>query len=252
MTKVFILGAPDPEMEEIERVLRANKCEVRYAMLRNRRVRAEYANTADAISDGALPAEREIVFVECRVMGLSPAYILDHHQPGDPGYEGTPAQYLESSSLGQVLAHLGLEATEEQRLIAAADHCPSQAYRGECPGIDVQALARWRTASRAQRRGISEEEMERLIEEAKVMLETAEHIPFCGTLLPWLDSRKGEVTEASARYNIPFMYRDVTKEGKQKAGIMGAPAHVISAWMKECGLPRVYGNPHRGYAGGYC
>lgn len=252
MEKVFILGAPDPEMEEIERVLREQGREVRYAALRNRRVRAEQANRADGVIGGLIPQSCECVFVECRVMGLNPSFIIDHHQPGDPGYAGTPAEYLESSSLGQTLSFLGLEATYEQKLIAAADHCPTQAYRGECPGIDVKDLAAWRTGSRAQRRGIAFEEMERRIEEARVLLENSERIVFCGQELCWVDDRDSEVVEASARYNIPFMYKEVQKDGTNKLGIMGAEPHVIEKWMQQCGLPRVYGNPHRGYAGGYC
>jgi hypothetical protein len=31
-------------------------------------------------------------------------------------------------------------------LAAAADHCLAAAYRGECPGVDPDALMRWRVA----------------------------------------------------------------------------------------------------------
>lgn len=34
-------------------------------------------------------------------------------------------------------------------LIAAADHCLAAAYRGECPGVDPDALMRWRAESRS-------------------------------------------------------------------------------------------------------
>src|SRR5690606_24115507 len=33
---------------------------------------------------------------------------------------------------------------------AAADHCLAAAYRGECPGVDPDALMRWRAESRAR------------------------------------------------------------------------------------------------------
>lgn len=37
----------------------------------------------------------------------------------------------------------------EYVLCAAADHCLAAAYRGKCPGVDPDALMRWRAASRA-------------------------------------------------------------------------------------------------------
>src|SRR5690606_22285652 len=36
---------------------------------------------------------------------------------------------------------------------AAADHCLAAAYRGECPGVDPDALMRWRVAVRAAHQG---------------------------------------------------------------------------------------------------
>ncbi len=251
MTKVFVLGAADPEMEEIERVVRECGHEVRYACVRDRRVRAENAYVADGVNE-LLPAPREVIFVECRVMGLVCDFVVDHHQPGDPGYGGQAADYLLSSSLGQVLAYLGLEPTPLQRIIAAADHCPTQAYRGECPGVDPQELARWRTRTRAARRGCTEEEMDFAILRARELLEQAELVEFCGRKIAWVGDRQGEIAEASARYSIPFMYGESMKSGRTKLGIMGAEPEVIAAWMAQCGLQQVYGDPIRGYAGGYC
>ncbi|MCC5612596.1 hypothetical protein LC612_39355 [Nostoc sp. CHAB 5834] len=194
----------------------------------------------------------ELVFVECEVLGLKPSCVADHHQPGDPGYGKPPSAFLEASSLGQVLRILGLDATQEQRIIAAADHCPTQAYRGECPGVTPEELADWRTRSRALRRGVTPEEMEKAIEEARLILEAAERIDFCGERLPWISLRGGEIAEASARYNIPFMYMEPSRTGGTKMGIMGANPDIISAWMRDCRLDNVYGDPARGYAGGYC
>jgi len=247
---VFVLGAPDPEMEEIERVVRAQGHEVRYACYGGGRVRPENAYRAVDV-DAPMPAELPVVFVECEVAGLKYATVVDHHRPGDSGYNGLPKDYLNSSSLGQVLNLLGLEPTPEQRIIAAADHCPTQAYRGECPGVDPRELARWRTHSRAARRGISPEEMERAIEEAREVLLQAEKIEFAGQSIAWVGDRKGEISEASARFALPFMYAE-KKGARKKLGIMGAAPEVIERWMKECGLEDVYGDPIRGYAGGYC
>ncbi len=247
---VFVLGATDPEMEEIERVAREAGHEVRYATQRGWRVRAETAYNADSVN-APLPPVREVVFVECRVQGLACHHVVDHHQPGDPGYGKPPAEYLYSSSLGQVLKLLNIEPTPQQRVIAAADHCPTQAYRGECPGVSPDDLAQWRTASRAVRRGIEPSAMEVAIEQARDSLIRAERIDFCGEQIAWVQERGGEIPEASARYGIPFMYAETLKDGRTKFGIMGAAPRIIAAWMAECGLKQVYGDPVRGYAGGY-
>lgn len=252
MQYVFVLGASDPEMSEIERVVREAGHAVRFAMTRQSRVRAETAYVANEI-DKPLPAQAKRVFVECAVRGLRPDVVVDHHRPGDPGYEAGPQDYLSGSSLGQVLSLLGLQPTKQQRLIAAADHCPTQAYLGRCPGVCPKELRDWRTASRAERRGITPEEMERAIEKSKeFLLNKAERVSFKGQTFPWVPDRSDvEVSEASARFGIPFMYAEPPRAGKVKMGIVGAEPSVIEAWMDECGLMQVYGNPHRGYAGGY-
>lgn len=249
--KVFVLGSPDPEMEEIERVLREQGEVVCYAKLRNSRVRADTAYQADGISLEELPENPEFIFVECAVLGLRYADLVDHHRPGDPGYDMPAARYFEGSSLGQVLTMLGLESTALQRVMAAADHCPTQAYRGLCPGVDVELLRQWRTESRAARRGVSPEEMEQAIARCTQVLQQCERIDFAGSQLAWIGNEMGEFAEASARYGIPFMYCEKQPDGRHKFGIMGAEPEVIERWMRECQLSNVYGNPARGYAGGY-
>lgn len=263
--KLFVLGPPDPEMEEIERVVRACGHQVAYASLMNKRVRSNEAYFATGVL-GQIDLRSELIFVECNVLGLSADYKMDHHSPGDPGYLCGPEQYFEGSSIGQVLNFLEVEPTEEQRIIAAADHCPTQAYLGLCPGIDPEKLRVWRTMTRAKRRKMSFSEMEHAISVGKSILEKAQKIEYCGTEFSWLDSRDNEVQEASARFNIPFMYKELVPESIKfdetkpvvdkslvKMGIMGAAPETISAWMTESRdvLDRVYGAPLRGYAGGY-
>lgn len=252
MTRLFVLGAPDPEMEEIERVLLECGELVCYATRSGKRVRVECAYDADGLGgfEGSV-ADKDIVFVECCVRGLCYRDVVDHHRPGDPGYGALPENYLLGSSLGQVLEMLGKTPTALQRVIAAADHCPNYAYKGMCPGVDVQLLRRWRTASRAARRGVSEDEMELAIERARETLERAERIDIAGTAVAWVPERGGEIPEASARYGIPFMYVEQVRDGRRKLGIMGAAPAVIERWMRECGLADVYGDPVRGFAGGY-
>lgn len=248
--KFFILGANDPEMREIVQVLTAAGEKFAYACQRGARVRATNAYSANSIS-GALPEGAELVFVECAVLFLNPAIIIDHHQPGHPGYDCAPADYLNGSSLGQVLSLLGKEPTELQRIICAADHCPDAAYRGECPGVSPSALADWRLESKAAVKGLTVEELRRRVEEQRVCLQNAERVDIAGTQVAWMPESTDETPDAAARYGIPFMYRTSEKDGREKLGILGAPPAAIEAWMAACGLKNVYGCPSRGYAGGY-
>jgi len=248
--KLFILGAPDPEMREIARVLKEAGQRFVYAQYRRDRVMASNAYKATGVS-GPIPKGAKLVFVECAVVGLTPSVIVDHHNEGDPGYACAPADYMKGSSLGQVLSLLGKEPTAEQRIICAADHCPHAAYQGNCPGVDVEAFSSWRIASKAQAKGVSVAEMQARLDRQVEALKTAERLSIAGTEVLWVPTSADELPDASARLGIPVMYCIVERDGRNKAGILNAPAHVIEAWMAQCGLANVYGNPHRGYAGGY-
>jgi hypothetical protein len=177
---------------------------------------------------------------------------VDHHNPGDPGFACAPEQYVQGSSLGQVLTLLGRKPSMRQRIICAADHCPQAAYRGECPGVSPDALAKWRLADKAKLRRISLARMLELVQAQYERLAAAPRVVIAGFEVAWMgDTATGETPEASARYDIPFMYRKREHDGREKAGILGAPPHVVEAWMRECELFDVYGSPSRGYAGGY-
>jgi hypothetical protein len=252
MNYFFVLGAPDPEMQEITRVLDSLGIGHTYATLAGLPVRSSEAYRANGIK-GLLPQDPHLVFVECTVIGLFPDDVCDHHNPGDPGYGMPPDRFMEGSSLGQVLSLLKLEATPEQRIIAAADHCLRYAYEGRCPGIDPKELAAWRERSRAEVRGITPEEIQGRILHAMAVLRDAKRIQVNGTDVAFFPPESDfpqEVPEASARLGIPFCY--VRKEsGRSKAGIMSAGPEVIREWMRECQLKDVYGDPARGFAGGY-
>ncbi|MDO8415593.1 MAG: hypothetical protein Q7S87_05215 [Agitococcus sp.] len=248
--RVFILGASDPEMEEIEAVLTAHNEEFRYATVHGRRVYAQCAYDANNVS-ARIPKNAEIVFVECHVLGLATSATIDHHREGDPGFGRPPSDYLEGSSLGQLLKMLNCEPTPLQRIIAAADHCPTQAYRGECPLVNPTDLAHWRTLSRAKRRGVTFDEMNAAILRGKALLDSAEKIEVGSEQVSIMHNRDDEIPEASARFDIPFVYKGTSPAGSIKYGIMGAKPDTIAVWMAQCELSNVYGDPVRGYAGGY-
>jgi hypothetical protein len=248
----FVLGARDPETVEITRAAQAQGLKCTHATLHGIAVRSSEAYSATGVQ-GLLPSGGDRVFVECSVMGLVADHQCDHHNEGDPGFGMPPERFMEGSSLGQVLSLLGIEATPEQRVIAAADHCLMHAYQGKCPGIDPEVLADWRERNRAGVRRITVEELRSRIGRAMEVLKAARRITIRGTdvaFFPPTVELPEETPEASARLAIPFCY--VRKQGrKRKAGIMSATPDVIGAWMRDCGLTNVYGDPARGFAGGY-
>lgn len=248
--RVFVLGAPDPEMHAIEAVLKQHGEAVVYGFNKGRRVDIHSAYKASDVSPVLPSNTTEIIFVECSVMRLRYTSLIDHHRPGDPGYDMPPAQYLEGSSLGQLLALLNVEPTVEQRIICAADHCLTHAYQGLCPGVDPKALAAWRAKCRAERAGISVEKFESQVEDARRLLLEAEKIDVEGVPIAWVGQMDREYGEASARFNIPFMGTRSVGRGTAVT-VFGPTPEVIRSWMKNCGLKRVFGAPERGYAGGY-
>ena len=253
----FVLGARDPEMEEVSRVLDAAGIKWASATAGGRTVNSAEAYQATGVS-GLLPrGDRRLVFVECDVLGLEADDLCDHHTPGDPGYDRPPEQYYEGSSIGQVLTLLGIEPTQEQRIIAAADHCLAHAYRGQCPGVDPAELADWRERSRSARFGLTQEEIRARIRIATEALERAERIKIGDEWVAWIPDKSVapyELAEASARAGTPIAYVSHLTERspyRAKCGILNAKPETVLAWMRDCGLEGVYGAPARGYAGGY-
>jgi hypothetical protein len=108
---LIILGARDPEMEEIERLVRAHRCDVGYAVDDGGR-RVTPAQAYDCGVELPLhvrdAAPVRTLLVECSPRGLV-GEVIDHHRAGDPGYGRPPAEYLSGSSVGQVVRALGLD-----------------------------------------------------------------------------------------------------------------------------------------------
>lgn len=207
MKRLWVLGAADPEMEAIETLLRACGERVEHALVRGERVSPAEAYHARLSSSADLRDVAEVYLVECDLVGNEIAQIdsvhrIDHHRPGDPGYDRPPAEFLSASSIGQVIRVLALTTDALRRLnwepcyhrqpygwqsqapqyephygynhtrgrlgwigsparwavgypasytsavyvphdlvlVAAADHCLGAARRGECPGVDPDAL----------------------------------------------------------------------------------------------------------------
>lgn len=113
----FILGAADPEMARIESLLKT--CHIPYGYAQDdyqHRVHSENAYRACRVSQSKDPAWTS-VWVECGPLdkGIPRRMVIDHHFPGDPGYDVAPLYFLGASSLGQSVALLA-----ERKLLPAS------------------------------------------------------------------------------------------------------------------------------------
>ena len=296
---IAALGAPDPEMELIEELLR--RCGINIVHAKNSkgaRVRAEEAYNASF-------SEIEIdIFVEC---GPAHNERADHHQPGDFGFLLGPNDFMAASSVGQVISWLAKKCLLPQRwvrnqrhgtdiagsflernprsdsslfsgwevvqadsriiipevfvLTAAGDHCPAAAYAGACHGVSPESLRTYRRWTRAKATNSTEAAVENGWKKGAEAITAAPIIKIDGH--PVLDLRD---------VYVPHMNEVLAQNGKvglyalnvgtdEKVGIVGGGegsipgVGPIAGFMDRApqvlGLERMYGNPTRGYAGGF-
>lgn len=137
MKTVYLLGADDPEMRAMEKVLKKKKADnVAYATVGGSRASPGNAYSADPVS--GLNHGDTLVRIECEPVSVKQGVkvvVIDHHRPGDPGYDLGPEFFWEASSIGQLHKLLGINSSSWRRAIAALDHCFSAAIRNECPGV---------------------------------------------------------------------------------------------------------------------
>ena len=151
-------------------------------------------------------------------------------------------------------------------LVAAADHCLEAAYRGKCPGVDPDALMQWRAHSRAefQKRPVADVladigvARERLRDASWEYHENEDQTGLVrGVQCEYADLREEsipELPEAAAREGIPFLSSVTDRDGRKKVVLMASPPDLISRFMAGKIIPYLvdyYGDPARGFAGGY-
>jgi hypothetical protein len=298
---LFILGAPDPEMAAIEKLLTEAGVPYAYASIGGTRVHPGNAYRTHGYMSDEIPylarVTSTVYTVECKGdlidCGFDTAEIrrIDHHRPGDPGYGRPPAEFLAASSVGQVICLLAKQCLlpdsweedwqhdcrrphicfdmrdnelsselwavmppEDVVLAAAADHCLESAYRGLCPGVDPERLMRWRAESRAAFQGRTVEAVLADVESARRILQEAiaqgdrEFADLRGFgIIP-------ELPEAACREGIPFLAEMADRDGRRKVVLQAAPPDLVARFLAGevvPGLVDTYGDPARGFAGGY-
>lgn len=289
---LFVLGASDPEMQAIEKLLIDGGVSYCYAVgADGQRVHTgnayKSADTRWPDASGNGPAWGGIThLVECGAVPsacLRPDVVqVDHHRPGDPGYGKPPLKFLFASSAGQVISLLGIpEIPYDLVMCAAADHCLTAAYRGECPGVDPEEVMAWRikTRSEFQRKSCktcgglgaieidyspvdcpdcTESAILRKVESARSELRVADEIVLApDTTARDMRGRKvAELPEASAREGLCFV-SDGLRDPDGRAKVVcqsGSPEQIrafMEFWAPAQGLVDIYGDPARGFAGGY-
>ena len=258
---LFVLGAADPEMTFIERLLNRKGCHFIYALVDGERVRPGTAYLAEKGSAILYESYDTVYAVECGWFDEDDKVVhLDHHRPNDVGYGKPPEEYLFASSAGQVVSalirngeYMHAEDVKDLLFVAAADHCLGAAYRGECPGVLPEELMAWRIKTRAAFQNRDPEQLLAYVEYArKRICELA--VDGLADLRQLEGGTLPEAPEAAAREGLAILSRVTEKGGRQKVCLLNANPETIQAFMAGTlvpGLTNHYGDPVRGYAGGY-
>ncbi len=303
--RLWLLGAADPEMERIEHLLKQTGEKFEYAEISGMRVNPGTAYMLRNIHDEVTH------LVECGTpeTGLLTRIVIDHHRPGDKGFNKDYREFMEASSIGQVISELAklkkldklgwFSAVKEHMhdsigdfrysdenaswlcavdvheyeeggeaffvqtyrtvpyeyvLAAASDHCPTQAYKGICAGVEPNEVMRFRAENKAKFLGITAKQYIYRVERAMHYIKRAPTMNGIADLRRFGPKDLQEVPEASLRLGIPIMNTFMEKDGRQKFNCLGGDKEQI-AWFKEYlrqnRYTDIYGDEERGYAGGY-
>lgn len=268
---VFVLGSGDIEMETIEALVNQRGFVSSRAMKYEEYVNPRNAYEADPEEVYGCP----VVLVECEPVNHAELNVIarcDHHRPGDAGFDCGPDDFMNGSSLGQVMKLLSGGEFEFKNLqwylngevvdrrlvaIAAGDHCLGHAYAHRCDGISPEEILEIRVEEKALFRAANADD---IMEEIKASIRIIRELPAV-TVGGWkfADARRmniSELPEASAFTGTAVMYSRLDpRENRVKVGVLNGEKESLEAWMKWAEdnpeLEGVYGNPTRGYAGAY-
>lgn len=262
-TSIFVLGAPDPEMDRMKQVLSDYGLPFIYALDGpDQRVnpRTAYSTAYPLNLSGLTP-----IFVECAPSGTPrPSAVIDHHRIGDPGYDSEPKDFATAASIGQLSMLLGLEMTHPDEILAAMDHCFAAAVRGECPGVSPEDVISRKIDSIVDTHDVPFHEVQRLIRISVDRIESATEVLIGETSVKDLrnidlgpENSLAQLTmvTAQALTDSQLLLTERVSEGVEKVTLRSSDPNVIrhfmGIWTFFQGYPEVYGVPNRGYAGAY-
>jgi hypothetical protein len=273
---LYVLGASDPEMREIEVLLEKHHMStdvVLYATCEDRPVNPGNAYRADSI-----PGEwQQVVLIECDPVPPPTArnFIrVDHHRPGDPGYGKPPAEFWSASAIGQLfnllfgssqqMVDMYYHPTHEQLVLAAMDHRPAAAIQGKCPGVTAEEILERKVQEISLQTKRGKKEIEQIVNWARIRLSASPVISLGEQAV--IDFRSynlgsdytylAAVQTAALRDGQTVLLCHQDQNGREKWSISGhATPQTIrifkEEWADAQGLNDVYGVPERGFAGGY-
>ena len=268
-TERYVLGAPDPEMSRIEEILAENCLPFVHATQPN----GERADPRTAYNSDprtfALPSVN-LVLVEAGFASNSSVNItdtIDHHNPGDPGYDADPKDSWHASSLGQLMHRLNLVPTEDDMLLGATDHNFAATVNGLVEGVDPELALRYKATGIAKTHGGTTEDVLREVSMYQATIANGGLVDIANGAsvvdLRLVDIGEGTTTEylaiqtAAAKLNVPVMVQ--SSNGPDSPGKIVLTGSVnedtvrafMTEWGPQNGLTDMYGVPSRGYGGGY-
>lgn len=263
----FLLGADDPEMQRIIEILMPDRRH-EFALARTENGMRVHPGNAYQARREYSPYSHQLVVIECAFEDMpKDTIVIDHHRPGDPGFDKGPERYWEASSIGQLYQLLELgEPTQEDRVLAAMDHCAVAGWLGKCPGARPQKILARKIASIVARTGVKEDEVHATITRLSVQLRTSDTIQIdAQTVIDFRAEFLGigySLLYLCAQVALLLSGQAALLRGKEKADesdritLSGHASEqtllaFMQTWAPANGIQYVYGVPSRGYAGGY-
>ena len=265
--ETYVLGAPDPEMTRIEEILTDQSLPFLHATQTNgERADCRSAYTADAERTLTLPTQ-ELVLVEAGFANSERTDVIDHHNPGDFGYDALPEDSWRASSLGQLMLRLNLEPTRDDMVLGATDHNFAAAVGGIVPEVDPEEALLHKIEGIVMTHGGTVREVRNQVARCEALIGAGSSVELIAGE-PVIDLRKenigiGVTTEylamqtAAAKVGVPVVVRSSNHLGDHEKIILtgNVSKNTVEAfmdhWGPENGLADIYGVPSRGYAGGY-
>lgn len=265
--EVAALGAEDPEMRAIEARLQQLGMDYVYALDdQGNRVHCGVAYSAQIGASAARGAD--LVLVETELPAYSDRVIarLDHHRPGDSGYDMGAKDAVAASSLGQLAGRYGFDLTDREMALAAVDHTPLDAILGRVPNVTPELALAVKIDEIAKTHEVDINDVLADLQIAQDDLEDASRHRLGDTWVVDLTEehmgepnsrRKLAIQTAAAMRNTPILIKFADhKDGDDKimynGGVMPSDIrYFMDTWAPSHGLNRVFGVPERHYGGGY-
>ncbi len=262
--QLFLLGADDPEMQAVERLLAQNGIPFAYATVGG--VRATPGNSY-RIDPVTVPNECELVVIECAFHGMpSSTTTIDHHREGDPGFALGPDRFWEASSIGQLHALLGLAPGPDARVVAAFDHCFAAAACGMCEGVEPEEIIHMRVSEMSKETGRLGSDIWASVNDFRCAFTAAPEVMIGNQRVKDFRHQhlgKGysfeylaaQFAAAMGGFAVLLRHGDHVRSAEKYTLTGYAEKRTIIAFMEswgpEQGLVRIFGVPQRGYAGGF-